>query len=71
MDTSLNLDDKLVKAAQDATGEMDERTAVETVLRNALTGKQPVKSMFDLVGKVQIREDYDYKAMRAGDAVPD
>ena len=71
VDTSLNLDDKLVKAAQEATGETDERTAVETVLRGALVPEQPVKSMFNLIGRVNIRDDYDYKAMRAGDAVPD
>jgi hypothetical protein len=28
----------------------------------------PRKSMFDLVGEVRLRDDYDYKAMRAGDA---
>jgi hypothetical protein len=26
------------------------------------------KNMFDLVGEVRLRDDYDYKALRAGDA---
>lgn len=72
MDKTIELDDDLIKAAQEATGETDERAAVEGVLRNALPkSKAPYKSMFDLIGKIDIREDYDYKAMRAGDATSD
>ena len=71
MDRTIEIDDALVKAALDKTGEADERVAVETVLRDATAAKSPLQSMFDLVGQVTIREDYDYKAMRAGDGVPD
>lgn len=71
MDKTIEIADDLVKAAQDASGETDERAAVEKILRSALAQKPPLKSMFDLVGKVTIREDYDYKALRAGDAGTD
>lgn len=67
MDKTIEIDDALVSAAQEATGEADERVAVEKVLRAALPVKPPIKSMFDLIGKITIREDYDYKALRAGD----
>lgn len=71
MDKTIEIADDLVKAAQDASGEADERAAVEKVLRDALFAKSPKASMFDLVGKISIRDDYDYKALRAGDAGAD
>ena len=69
MDKTIEIADDLVKFAQEITGETDERAAVEKVLRGALAQKSQTKSMFDLVGKINIRDDYDYKALRAGDAV--
>ena len=71
MDRTIEIADDLVKAAQDASGEVDERAAVEKVLRSVLAPKSPTKSMFDLVGKINIRDDYDYKSLRAGDAGTD
>jgi Arc/MetJ family transcription regulator len=72
MDKSIDIPDDLVKAAQEATGQTDERDAVATILRRALSASaKPAKSMFDLVGKVRLREDYDYKALRADRHDPD
>ena len=67
MTRTLGIADELVQAAQAASGERDETIAVETVLREALLGKPPRKSMFDLIGRISVRDDYDYKALRAGD----
>jgi Arc/MetJ family transcription regulator len=72
MDRSIEIPDELVKAAQEMTGQTDEREAVETMLRRALgASSKPAKNMFDLVGKVRLREDYDYKALRADRHDPD
>jgi Arc/MetJ family transcription regulator len=71
MDKTIEIDDALVKAAQELTGEADARAAVEKVLRNAAaTDRRPIDGMLDLVGKVRLRDDYDYKAMRADDHDP-
>ena len=67
----VTIDEKLAEDARKLTGLADATAAIEHILREATEPKQTVKSMFDLVGKVHIREDYDYKSMRAGDAVPD
>ena len=59
-----------MKAAQEATGEVDERAAIEHALRDYVATKQaksPLEGMLDLAGKDLIREDYDYKALRAGE----
>lgn len=67
MDRTIEIDDELVKAAQEATGEADERAAVEKVLRQVVaTRKRPLDGMLDLAGTNPLRDDYDYKALRAG-----
>lgn len=69
MDKTLSLADDVVKAAQDATGVADEREAVESAVRAFVAAKQkktPLEGMLELVGKIHIRDDYDYKAMRSG-----
>lgn len=72
MDRTIEIDDELVKAAQEATGEADERAAVEKVLRQVVaTRKRPLDGMLDLVGKVHLREGYDYKQLRSDDHDPD
>ena len=55
----------------EATGATSEREAIELAVRSYVSEHRKVrkrKSMFDLVGEVKLRDDYDYKAMRAGDA---
>lgn len=71
MDKTITIADELVKAAQDATGEMDERAAVEKVLRDGTRKRRPIDGMLELAGKVQLRDDYDYKKLRADDHDPD
>ncbi len=72
MDKTIEIDDELVKAAQEATGEADEKAAVEKVLRQAVElKKRPLDGMLELVGKVHLREDYDYKASRSDSHDPD
>ena len=67
MDRTIEIDDALVKAAQDATGEADERAAVEKVLRDATkTKRRPLDGMLELAGTDPLRDDYDYKALRQG-----
>ena len=69
MDKTIEISDDLVKAAQDATGETDERAAVEHALRDYVDAKRkktPLEGMLELAGKVRLRDDYDYKALRAG-----
>ena len=67
MDKTIEIDDALVRAAQDPTGETDERVAVEKVLREATTRRRTaLEGMFELAGTNPLREDYDYKALRAG-----
>jgi Arc/MetJ family transcription regulator len=72
MDKTIEISDDLVKAAQEATGESDERAAIEHALRDYVATKQKQKTAIDgmlsLVGQVRLRDDYDYKALRAGDS---
>jgi Arc/MetJ family transcription regulator len=70
MDRTIPIDDDLVKAAQEATGESDERAAIECAIKEFVAtkrSKSALEGMLELSGKIEIREDYDYKSMRAGD----
>ena len=74
MDRTVEISDNLVKEAMELTGAASEREAVEQVLKDYLKEHEPhskPKDLLDLVGKIKIREDYDYKSMRAGDGDPD
>ena len=64
MDKTIEIADELIKAAQEATGETDERAAVERVLRRHLTARQKNKDLLDLVGQVNFYDGYDPKALR-------
>lgn len=70
MDTTVQLNDDLVREAMQITGAANEREGVEKALKAYVDehrAPRPKKNMFDLVGKIHLREDYDYKALRAGD----
>jgi Arc/MetJ family transcription regulator len=67
MDKSIELDDALVRETQEATGEKTERQAVERVLKRFIEARRKHADLLSLVGKVRFRDDYDYKALRAGD----
>ena len=51
------------------TGAASEREAIERAVESYVAQhrrSRARKSMFDLVGEVRLRDDYDYKALRAG-----
>ncbi len=71
MDKAVEIKDDLIRKAMEITGAASEREAIERVVESYVAQhrkRRPRKSMFDLVGEVRLRDDYDYKAMRAGRA---
>ena len=69
MTINVPVDEQLLKDAVAVTGEADIEKALRIVIEEFLAAKRrnpPLGAMLDLVGKVRIREDYDYKAMRGG-----
>lgn len=70
MAETIEIDDELVKAAQEASGETDQRAAIETILRRALGKASPLQSMFELAGKVTFFDGYDPEAEFCGARPP-
>jgi Arc/MetJ family transcription regulator len=71
MDKIIEIKDDLVKEAMEVTGAASEREAIERAVESYVAQhrkRRPRRNMFDLVGDVRLRDDYDYKALRAGDA---
>ena len=71
MNKTVEIDDDLIKQAMEVTGAASEQEAVERAVESYVAQhRKPTsrKSMFDLVGVVRLRDDYDHKALRAGDA---
>jgi Arc/MetJ family transcription regulator len=71
MDKAVEIKDDLIREAMEVTGAATEREAIERAVESYVAEhrkRRPRKNMFDLVGKVRLRDDYDYKALRAGDA---
>jgi hypothetical protein len=64
MDKTIEFDDALVKAAQDLTGETDERAAIEQIVRMVVEGRSKHKALLDLVGKIQFYDGFDPRALR-------
>jgi Arc/MetJ family transcription regulator len=64
MDKAIELDDALVREAQEATGEQSERQAVEHVLKRYIEARRKHADLLALVGKVRFRDDYDPRAVR-------
>ncbi len=71
MDKTIELDDELIREAQDLTGETNERQAVETVLRSSLRARRKNRDLMDLVGKIEFDEDFDPKKLRFSRYDPD
>ena len=62
MDKAIEIADDLVKAAQEATGEPDERVAIEVALRGFVQGNTKTKqrpSLSRYAGKFEFAEGYD------------
>jgi Arc/MetJ family transcription regulator len=71
MDRTIEINDDLIREAMEITGAASEREAIERAVESYVAQHRkhrPRKSTFDLVGEIRLRDDYDYKAMRAGDA---
>jgi hypothetical protein len=71
MDKTVEIKDDLVREAMELTGAASEREAIERAVESYVaqhSRPRARKNMFDLVGEVRLRDDYDYKALRAGNA---
>jgi hypothetical protein len=66
MTKAVEIKGNLIREAMEITGAATEG-AVESYVAQRRK-RRSRKSMFDLVGKVRLRDDYDHKALRAGDA---
>ena len=64
---NIGVDEVLLEQAARLLGESDHAKLVERALIEMIRNRSGAKSMFDLTGKVMLRDDYDYKALRAGD----
>jgi Arc/MetJ family transcription regulator len=71
MDKTIELDDELVREAQEATGEQTERKAVERVLKRFIEARRKHADLLDLVGKISFRDDYDPRKIRFSRYDPD
>lgn len=63
MRTNIVLDDALVNEALALTGLHTKREVVHLALKELVHAKKK-KNLFDLAGKIQFRDDYDYKVNR-------
>jgi Arc/MetJ family transcription regulator len=68
MTQTVEIEDELVAAAVAATGKATASEAIKALLLPLLqkqTARRPIDDMLDLVGKVRLRDDYDYKRARS------
>lgn len=63
MRTNIVLDDELVKEATMLTGVTTKRELIDIALRELIRCKRK-KNMFDLAGKIEFADDFDYKSSR-------
>ncbi len=71
MTKTVEIKDDLIREVMEITGVTNEREAIERVVESYVAQHRKTrahKSIFDLVGEVRLRDDYDYKALRAGNA---
>lgn len=64
MNKLIELDDELIRGAQEATGEKTEQEAVERILKRFIEARRKHGELLDLVGKVKLRDDYDPSKVR-------
>jgi len=70
MRTNIDLDDKLVEEAFSLTGLHTKKELVHLALRELINVRKK-KNLFDLSGKIQFSDDYDYKKLREMNADSD
>ena len=63
MRTNINLDDTLIEKAMKMSKAKSKREVIHLALKEFVANKQRLNLM-DLRGKIQFRDDYDYKKMR-------
>ena len=67
MGINVTIDEKLAEKARTLTGLADASAAIEKILRDASEQRlSPLQGMLELAGTNPLRDDYDYKALRAG-----
>jgi len=66
MSVEIRIDERLVEEAAKLAREQDREKLAEKVFRDFIERQSPIRGMLDLVGKVRLRDDYDYKTLRAG-----
>lgn len=73
MTINVQIDEKLLAEATRLVGDAEATTVVTKALEEfiAKRHRRPLDGMLELAGKIQIREDYDYKKLRADDHDPD
>ncbi len=64
MRTNVELDDRLVEEAFRLTNVRTKKELLNLALHELIRSKQK-KNLLDLAGKIQLRDDYDYKALRS------
>jgi Arc/MetJ family transcription regulator len=65
MRTNIVLDDTLVQEALKLSGAKTKREIISLVLKK-FVGNRRRRNLLDLAGKIQFRENYDYKTLREG-----
>jgi len=70
MRTNIVLDDELVREAVQLTGIATKRELVDVALRELIRDRRK-KDLFELAGKVEFAEGYDYKQARVLRSDPD
>jgi len=70
MRTNIVLDDELVRQAVQLTGIATKRELVDVALRVLIRDRRK-KDLFELAGKVEFAEGYDYKQARVLRSDPD
>ncbi len=69
MQTTLHIDDKLFEEAAKIAATENQSQLIEIVLSEFIKNHQQAqkRDVRDLVGKVEIAPDYDYKKLRVGE----
>ncbi|MBC8123173.1 MAG: type II toxin-antitoxin system VapB family antitoxin [Gemmatimonadaceae bacterium] len=63
MRTNIELDDALLEEAFRLTGVRTKKDLIHLALQELIKARQK-KNLLDLAGKIQLRDDYDYKDLR-------
>ncbi len=75
MDKAIDVPEDLIRDAMEVTGSSDEREAIQRAVREYVSehrkSRSAIRGMLELAGTNPIRDDYDYKAVRAGDCDED